>query len=460
MDSVCQTTYMITLLVALFVLGILIASLMLALNKFAGSSRMPLALLGIVLAVHLSMALFIFYADFYDPLGGSDGDQSRYHAAAVDLAQSFRHGAFSPATISHTIAQSQIDNWYPVALGILYAVSMPDLLVGMMLSVWLAVVGVLLVYFISRELGISARGAFAAGLVASFYPTYVYLGSFLVKDTLVVPLVLLAVLLTIKIIKQFSWRYFFIFYLILAALIHLRFYIGIVVLYMFLFSWPFLLGFHWKRKIGYGLIVFSLLGFLPQVFGYGYYGVSIINKYTQPEKIVAYREVAYAPKEPAVVQQPPADAGSEMPVGEPSAPVDSTPPVAAEENQEPRGPGATIIVEAGIDNPLSFIRNYFISFSYVLLGPFPWHLKYSRHFISLLESIPWAILFFFTMRGVIRNRERWRLMLPILLLGFGTILVLSLLIDNFGVYMRLRMPAFLAFMSLLPFSFQGKKHKS
>lgn len=428
---------MITFLTAIFILGILTAGLIFVLKRLVGISKIPFILLGLVLVLHLSMALFIFYTEFYAPVGGSPGDQMSYDRTAISISEDFRQGDFSYASIKAQLARNNVVHLYPVVIGVIYAISLPSLLVGMMFSVWLAVVSVLLLYYLTLELGVSRKGAFLVGLIGSIYPSYLFLGSMLLKDTIVVPLVLLGLFLIIKIIKQFAWRYFLVFYLALAFLVHLRFYIGIVLLFTFMISWPFLMGFNWKQKLLYGIIVLPLLGLVPQAFGSGYYGISSIMDYTDPEKIKMYRELAYTDRELAGVI------------------VD----VSASQFQEfePRGPGATVIVEAGIDNPFSFIRNYFISFSYVLLGPFPWHLKHPNHLFTLLETIPWVVMFFFIIWGSIRSIKQWKLMLPILFFGFGTILVLSLLIDNFGVYMRLRIPAFLAFLALLPLYFQKKK---
>ena len=67
----------------------------------------------------------------------------------------------------------------------------------------------------------------------------------------------------------------------------------------------------------------------------------------------------------------------------------------------------------------------------------------------------WYALFFFIAKGVFAAHKRWRTILPVLFFGIGLLGLLSLfLASNFGVYMRIRIPAFLALFALLPFGLE------
>ena len=393
-----------------------------------------------VLMTHLAGALFVYYADFYAPLE-TQGDQPRYQGVAVRIAEDFRQGNFSLGSIAEHQKEYVISAWYPVMLAVFYAFIMPSQVLGIVISVWLAIIGIFLVCGIARELGASNKAASFAGFAAALYPTYGYLGGLLLKDVLVVPLVLLGTLLLVKMIKRFSWTQFLLLYIVLFALIQLRFYIGFIVMYAFVFVWPFFLGFTLKKKLSYGFLALALIGTIPMFLGHGYFGIKSLKHYTSSAIIVLYRESAYVPTAPS------------------STPPDNLVFVPPKNVPSPKGPDATVVVKAEFDRPLLFIRNSFVSFFYVLMGPFPWHLKLSRHLFTLVETIPWAVMFVFIIRGIVLSREKWRIMLPILLVGFGIIFVISFLIDNFGVYMRIRMPAFLLLMALSPFGFPALTNK-
>jgi len=146
-----------------------------------------------VLMTHLAGALFVYYADFYAPLE-TQGDQPRYQGVAVRIAEDFRQGNFSLGSIAEHQKEYVISAWYPVMLAVFYAFIMPSQVLGIVISVWLAIIGIFLVCGIARELGASNKAASFAGFAAALYPTYGYLGGLLLKDVLVVPLVLLGTL--------------------------------------------------------------------------------------------------------------------------------------------------------------------------------------------------------------------------------------------------------------------------
>ena len=362
--------------------------------------------------IHLIAVLFIHYANF-QPFSGGEGDYIVYQQQAQEIAQRVRQGNFSLQGLS-------IGHYYPVIIGYIYAFTLPEMLIGQLFGVWLAALSVLLTYLIVLEIGGSKNWAFLIGLLVSIYPSYLFYGSLLLKDSLVVPLALAGLFLTIKLIKKFSWRDFLIFYLILTTLIHLRFYIGYVLLFTFIFCWLILSQLDLKKRFFYGIIIVFLLGFSPQISGYGYYGVYTIENFLNPQKITYYREVAYIP--PAT--QPP-----------------------------PPGTGSSIVIEIGFDNPLKFLGNFLKSFIYVLLGPLPWQMKYPRHFFALLETIPWYFLLFFVIKGAIRSFKRYKIAIPLTTFSLGVFSVLALFLSNFGIVTRIRIPAFISLLCLIPLSF-------
>ena len=243
--------------------------------------------------------------------------------------------------------------------------------------------------------------------------------------------------LSLKLIKNFIWRNFLIFYIILGTLIHFRLYTGFVLLFTFIFCWLLLSKLNLRKKIIYGIIIILFLGFLPQISGYGYYGISTIKYYFNPERITYYREVVYVPS-------------TEIPSTKfPSVKTQST-------DISSIGKNSTIKVETNFEHPLKFLGNFLESYIYVLLGPFPWQMKYSRHYFALFETIPWYFLFFFIIKGTTESIKKYRSTLPLIIFSLGTLGILALFVPNFGIITRIRIPSFIALLCLLPFGLNLK----
>lgn len=440
---------MITLLVALGVLGVLSGLTLLVLRKLRLLHKSLLLLFGLALAVHLASALFIHYADFY-PFGGGQGDAPRYHKAALAISQDFDSGIFSTTLMWKHLQRNAITNqWYPAFVGALYALTLPEKLVGVMPSVWFAALAVLLVFSIAKELGASEKTSFAAGLAAALYPSFLYFGSMLLRESFVAFLFLAVLWLALRLLKHFSWSVFLLFYVALSVLFHFRFYVGFAALFAFLLSWLFIFGKNWREKAKYGLPVAFLLGLIPLFFGHGYYGVKTIPSFVDIEHIKIYREAAYS-RFPALQPQsvPGTQSPSELQPAPGTEPVSGPKPV-------PRGRGSTQVVNSGFESPSTFLKNSAVAFSFVALGPFPWHFQQPRHFFVLLETIPWYGLLFFMARGAWRKRKQWKGFLPVFLFSLGVLGLISVfLASNFGVYMRIRIPAFLTLFALLPFGLE------
>jgi len=370
---------------------------------------LPLLFL-IVLLIHIGAVIFLHYTQF-QPFGGGSGDYISYHQQAQEIAERVRQANFSLQGLN-------IGHFYPVVIGYIYVLTLPEMIIGQLFGVWLAAISILLTYLIVLEIGGSRIWAFLIGLIVGIYPSYLFYGSLLLKDTLIVPLALVGLLLTLKLIKNFSWKNFLIFYIVLVGLIHFRFYIGYVLLFTFIFCWLMLSKLNLRKRFIYALIIIPILGFSPQISGYGYYGINPLKYYLTPQQVTFYRQIAYI------------------------SPQASTP-----------GTSSSIVVETGFENPLKFLGNTLKSFVYVLLGPLPWQMQYPRHFLALFETIPWYFLLFFIIKGALVSIKRDRIALPLIIFSFGALAVLALFLSNFGILTRIRIPAFISLLCLLSLSF-------
>ena len=146
-------------------------------------------------------------------------------------------------------------HYYPAMIGVIYALTLPEMLIGQLFGAWLAAITAILVYLMVLEIKGSKKWAFLIGLIVCIYPSYLFFCSLLLKDTVVVPIVMLCMLLFVKMVKNFSWKYFLIFYVALTCLIHLRFYVGYAVLFSFVLCWFLVLGLNFRKKVIYGISV-------------------------------------------------------------------------------------------------------------------------------------------------------------------------------------------------------------
>ncbi|MDP3883002.1 MAG: glycosyltransferase family 39 protein [Candidatus Staskawiczbacteria bacterium] len=421
--TIFDRTFAVGIIFSVFLCAVTLAFL----GKNKENTKTLRLLFLIIFLSHILAVLFIYYFNF-QPFSNGSGDYVAYQQQAEEIAGRIRQGNFSLKGID-------VPHYYPVIVGYLYAFTIPSMLLGQLLNAWLVALTIVFVYLIVRQIGGTEKQGFLTGLIAGFYPSLAFYGSLLLKDALVVLLSMAGLLLAIKTIKKFSWQSFLIFYIILTALIHFRFYIGYALMFGFIISWFLVSSFNVKKRIIYGIIIIFILGFSPQFLGFGYYGSQNFKTFLNPETITYYRETVYIPSAQPSDAQP-----SETQI---QAPLPS--------ETLPERRMSSIVIETGFENPFAFIKNSSLSFIYSLLGPFPWQMVRKRHLFTLLETLPWYFLFFFIIKGAIKSiKNQYKDILPLVIFAIFVIGVLSLYITNFGIITRIRIPVFLALLCLLP----------
>ncbi len=414
----------------------------------------------LTLVIHAAAVLFFYYAKF-QPFG--EGDFIHYQQTAEQIAQRFGHGIFSWDGL-------WVPHGYPVLIGIIYTLTVPSMLVGQLFSAWLAALSVALVFLLIMEMSSSKEWPVAIGLIMAVYPSYLFFGGLLLKDTVIIPLVISGILVSLKMFKSFSWPKFMLFFAILTALIHLRFYVGFALMFSFIISWFLISNFTAKQRLGYGAIMVFLLGFSPWLLHYGYFGSIPLKGYLNEKTIVSYREVVYAPNP---VAPPPAPAPPPVvakPVLLPTATVVTPAPPPSPSPEPPKknycedcplkdqGVGSSFVVHTDFHNPIKFAYNYFVSFTYSLLGPFPWQIRHARQILALVETIPWYFLIglfiyglakSFAAEGFLKTAKRYTVGIPLFLFALMSLGALSLFIANFGIIARIRMPSLIILLCLI-----------
>lgn len=422
----------------IFLLMVLFGVTFIFVEKRYPAQKNLLWLLLIVFILRLCIVLFIHYFNF-QPFSGGEGDYISYNKQAIQISQDLKQGfSFEKLTLGYYQQKNNvIGHYYPVIIGYLYFFTSPDMISGQLFNVWLAVITCLLIYFLTLEIGGSDRAGFFAGIIACLYPSYIFYGSLLLKDTIFAPIILCGILLGLKLLKNFRWWLFIVFYFVLIAATHFRFYIAYALIFSFILCWFAFSKKTIAKRMWMGILITILLGFIPGLSGYGYYGFDTIKQYINPNMVTFYREVAYNPSAQSKNTQQALSA--------------------AEQVLSSGGTGSSIAAGSiDIYNPLKSIWTILKSFVYVVLGPLPWQVKSLTQAFALLETIPWYFVLFFAVKGIIKlfKKESVALFLVIFsILVFG---VLSLFLSNFGIVTRIRMPAFITLFCFAALALEEK----
>ena len=377
----------------------------------------------IVLVIRFSATLFMHYTDF-QPFSGHAGDYFTYQNSAVTISKNFQQGNFSIKNISLQNPDLYTDNYYPVFLGVIYALTLPKELIGIMLNVWLAAVSICFVYLIVLEIDGSKKSAFLVGIISAIYPSYIFDSGLLLKDALEINFVILGLFFLIKTIKRYAWYNFLLLYLSFICATHFRFYIGYALIMTFIISWFLFSGIIFRRRIIYGIIFIILLGFIPETaYNQGYYGVESFRAYLNPKTINFYRNEAYFP-----IKSVSADKES----GEINLPI-STLSV---------GKNSSFVVR---NNAVGYLE----SFAYVLLGPLPWQIKSVWQLLALAETIPWYFILIFIVYGMIfLVKKGIKAAAPLLIFSFVAMGVIAVFETNLGIIVRTRIPIFISLLCI------------
>lgn len=400
-------------------------------NKFTSKNIYTVLLISFLL--HFFIVMFIQYAHFR-PFGGG-ADFEGYNFYATKIANNFRSGNYSLDGLRY-------GHDFPLVVGIIYFLTIPNIIVGLLFICILFVLSIYLIYRIIIELGGSEKTAFIAALCANFYPSYGYFGSLLLKDTLIIPLILLSVLLIIKMTKKFSFYYFILFCVLCMAVDYLRFYMAYALICAFIFSWFLSCNFQIK-KLAFGVILIALIGVVPLSVGDGYFGYYVMQEFLNPGKITMYREMAYNPDSPRNE--------TINPIFEEDGIPDQDTSSLPKSDVIPSGMGSSFVVETGFKHgPIKFVQNSILSAAYCLFGPFIWQFRYARHYSSLVELIPWYLIILVFLFGIYKEvkeksitrvKELFYKTAPLWSFAIFAIGALSMFINNYGIIARIRIPA-------------------
>ncbi len=417
-----------------------------------------LVLFLLVLCLHIATSVIFNYTKF-QPFGGGYSDASTYDAEGMMVSNGLKSGKIHLREIIFNNPSFPIANYFSAFVGIIYFLTAPAAIIGKLVNAWLVALSSIFLFLTVLELKASKKSAFLVGLISGIYPSYILYSSMLLKDTLFACLMTAGLLLSIKLIKNFSWSNFSFLYIILVVATSIRFYIAYALLFSFIICWFLFAELKINKKIIYGIILIILLGFVPDLgLNQGFYGADTFKFYMNKNMITFFREDAYsyAFNAKAIVPVP-----SSAPTPAPTPEVVAQGNISSENFVNPNRPAdsgftSSIEVKTELDKPLNFLLNYLETFIFAVFGPFPWQIRYARQALALFETIPWYFLCYFIIKGLIRSlKQRNKFIAPLFLFGLMAFGVIGLYVTNFGIITRIRIPAFLAFSCIAALGFSG-----
>ncbi len=430
---------------SLFLLFILSCLAFFILYRIGFKDKKIYLLFAIVLIIRLVTTLFMHYANFQPFSGG--GDDIMYQKSAVEASQCFKQGDFIIKDIVLKYPDFYTGHCFPVVIGALYALTLPELIIGLMLNVWLAAITVVFVYLIVLEIGGLEENAFRIGLIVALYPSYIFNAGLLLKDTIEICFAVLSLLFLIKVIKKFNWLNFFILYLVLICATNLRFYLGYALIGTFIISWFLLSKVDFKKRIKYGILFIIILGFIPQIStANGYYGINSFRAYINSEKVNFYRNVAYNPIYRLNLKALNLEIKNGILINSTTGKIEKISNI-LNDSEITRGTGSSFSVGNGV-------IGYVESFTYVLIGPLPWQIKNLRQLLALMETFPWYLMIFFVVDGIIIcYKKHIKEAFPLLIFSAMVLVVISVFTNNYGNITRIRIPAFVSLLCIASFGF-------
>ena len=75
-------------------------------------------------------------------------------------------------------------------------------------------------------------------------------------------------------------------------------------------------------------------------------------------------------------------------------------------------------------------------------------------FFALLETIPWYLLFLFIIKAIYQLvKKDNKLALSLIFFSLMVLVAITIFINNFGIITRIRIPAFIALLCLIPLGY-------
>lgn len=378
----------------------------------AGWFFMALAVRGLaMLAIHI-FSLNHGFGGFY-PLA-SGHDDGFYFGVASDAARGVDVGV--------------LPSFYPQALGALFSLTGPDLILGKLLNVVAGAgavsIGVLLARDLAREeatldgksedeAGASAeRAAHLAGFALCFYPSLLWYSTQLVKDPILIFFGLWALLLTIRLLRRPTLGGVLLLPFAVYGLFVFRTYAALVLVFAIL-----LFTVRFRRKWLVPIVLAAALG--PLAVGQGLFGWNQIQPWLDAERLESFREVVYSTG----------------------------------------GSAANVTVD--YSTPGGFLSSYPISLATAMFGPFPWQWRGGASLAAVPEVLvvwPLVPLWLRGLREIVRGRRgRAPGGYAAFLMIFSVLLIaaVSLFSDNIGANTRLRLLPWSAFLVFAAVRLEG-----
>lgn len=365
-------------------------------------------------------------------------DALRYHQSAVEIAQLISEGVF-------TFEGVWINSWYTIILGFWYWLTFPSVASGAVLGSVFAGITAIGIYLLTKLLGVKKEWAIVATIISTtIYPSYLYLSSYTLRDTLIVPLVIWSLYLLVRLSKNPSWIFPVLLSLNLFLLFKVKHTIAVAFFVGCILAVPLITSLPKLRRLMIAIFLIALFAIIPIVDNRGLFGYEGLSNRLNFDRLTYLRDSGYTGVTIADVSDSEIDVDGD---------------VINQEDVEEISLSASKGAHFEADNVFSFYNVVAVPYSFATtsVGPFPWQMHRSAHYLALLEVILWWVLLFFIIRGFLRNMKKDKIALIPFLFALTLLFAISIISNNYGADMRFRMPAFMALIVIASFGFENKK---
>lgn len=255
----------------------------------------------------------------------------------------------------------------------------------------------------------SVRFAKIASLLFMFWPSLIFYSTLNLKDTLILFFIVLTIKYFVGMLKRLDLRNAISVLLFIIVLFSLRFYVGMIVMSIFIILIIYLAKVSLPKKIIFFVMIIIGWGIVTNILGYGFMG----------SKLFAFFNFDFINNHKQQLQEKYSSSQS------------------------------NIFLDLRIYTIWDALKFLPVGFTYFMFAPFPWQAKGILQIAAMPENIVWYLLFiFFTIPGCKFFLRKENLKIGLIMLAYCSIITLmySLTLDNIGIAYRMK-------LQILPFWF-------
>jgi hypothetical protein len=353
-------------------------------------------LVNIFLIALLARLIFATVSYLFKLHGFFGEDSITYDELANRLVEVWTGVDAGTDALSIKAASTSIPGWgMNYLIGFLYLICGRNMLAGQFFCAVIGAATAPMVYVCSYQIFHNERVGKITAILVALFPAFIVWSSLMLKDGIIIFMLVLAMTMTLKLQKKFSYTSLILLTFSLFGILAFRFYIFYVV--GVAVAGSFIIGSGSSMKaIIRGFVILLALGAILTYIGALQSATSNFEKYGSLERVQASR-------------------------------------------QDYARSGSGYGEDLNVSTPMGALAAMPVGFTYLMLAPFPWEISNLRQAITLPEMLLWWILIpillsglWFTLKTKLRNA------IPILLFSLMLTLGYSVFQGNVGTAYRQR----------------------